>query len=64
MFSYTKQEEVIVFLAVPCRAQVLLWETKNLFAIFCTPLLTRFRISVAIISEGLSGRFSQPVYGS
>lgn len=34
MFSYTKLEEVFVFLAVPCRSQVLLWETENLFAFF------------------------------
>ena len=34
MFSYTKLEEVFVFLAVPCRAQVLLWKTENLFAFF------------------------------
>ena len=63
MFSYTKLEEVFVFLAVPCRAQVLLWETKNLFT-FLSLFLTLFRISATIISEGLSGRFSQPVYGS
>lgn len=56
MFSYTKQEEVFVFLAVPCRAQVLLWETKNLFT-FLSLFLTRFRISATMISEGLSGRF-------
>lgn len=56
MFPYTKLEEVFVFLAVPCRAQVLLRETENLFAFFIPPLLTQFRISATMISKGLSGR--------
>lgn len=56
MISYTKQEEVFVFLVGPCRAQVLLRETENLFAFFIPPLLKQFRISATMISEGLSGR--------